>query len=220
MKARRVKKLDPAAPLVENAARIVRVRLAELRSFAPAALEPDRVREQHDMRIAAKRLRYILETTEFCFGRAAQTARRRARDLQDILGELHDSDVMLPRVEAQIDELRSEDADAVRERAAGAVDLDPGIAARAPNRTSYRGLEVLAVYLEARRSVLYKRFLAFWAEQERDGTWDRLERAVEEKLREARERRRAEERAERALLEQEAAERARMEFGARPAAPG
>ena len=77
MKARRVKKLDPHGSLAENAARIVKVRLDELRSFAPTALEPHRVRHQHDMRIAAKRLRYVLETTEFCFGRSAQVARRR-----------------------------------------------------------------------------------------------------------------------------------------------
>ena len=58
MKARAVKKLDPEAPLAENAARIIRVRLDELRSLAPKALEPDRDRAQHDLRIAAKRLRY------------------------------------------------------------------------------------------------------------------------------------------------------------------
>ena len=215
MKARHVKKLDPGAPLAENAARIVRVRLEELRSFAPAALEPRRSREQHDMRIAAKRLRYILEATEFCFGRAAQTARRRARDLQDILGELHDCDVMLPRVEDQVAALREADAAAVQERAAGAPDLDPRIAARAPNRTAYRGLEVLAVYVEARRAVLYDRFCEFWAEQERAGTWDELARAVEGKLREARDRRRAAAKAERARRDLEAAENARQEAAER-----
>ncbi len=110
MKARRVKKLDPGSPLVDNAARIIRVRLDEMLSFAPAALEFERIRDQHDMRIAAKRLRYILETTEFCFGKPAQSARRRARDLQDLLGELHDCDVMLPRVEAHLAALRAEDA--------------------------------------------------------------------------------------------------------------
>ena len=65
MKARRVKKLDPRNSLEENAARIIAVRIDELRSFAPRALEPGRSRAQHDMRIAAKRLRYILETTDF-----------------------------------------------------------------------------------------------------------------------------------------------------------
>ena len=129
------------------------------------------------MRIAAKRLRYILETTEFCFGKPAQTARRRARDLQDLLGELHDCDVMLPRVEAHLAELRAEDAAAVRERAGDSPDLDPRLAARAQHRTAYRGLEVLAVYLQARRRLLFDRFREFWVEQERAGTWKRLEQA-------------------------------------------
>ena len=112
----------------------------------------ERIDDQHDMRIAAKRLRYILETTEFCFGKPADAARRRARDLQDLLGELHDCDVMLPRVEAHLAELRAEDATAVRELAGDSPDLDPRLAARAQHRTAYRGLELLAVYLQARRS--------------------------------------------------------------------
>ena len=211
MKARRVKKLDPRSPLADNAARIIRVRLDEMRSFAPAALEFDRTRDQHDMRIAAKRLRYILETTEFCFGKPAKTARRGARDLQDLLGELHDCDVMLPRVEAHLAALRAEDAAAVRERAAYSHDLDPRLAAGAPHRTAYRGLEVLVVYVQARRGLLFDRFREFWAEQERAGTWKRLERAVDRHLRAVKERRRAARRAERARSEREAAERSERE---------
>ena len=215
MKARKVKKLDPKGPLAENAARIVQVRLDELRSFVPAALHEDCMIEQHDMRIAAKRLRYILETTEFCFGRAGPTARRRAKDLQDVLGELHDCDEMLPRVEHHLAELRSADAGAVRERAGEAVDLDPGLAARAPHRTAYRGLEVLAVYVEARRRLLFERFRAFWDEQERAGTWERLERAANRTLEEARARREARERAARAAEELAEAEHVEREAAAR-----
>ena len=217
MKAKRVKKLDPTAPLSENAARIVRVRLDELRSFAPKALEPDRSRRQHDMRIAAKRLRYVLEATESSFGSAGPVARRRARDLQGVLGEIHDCDVMLPRVERHLAELREQDAEAVRARAGDADDLDPELAGRAPHRTAYRGLEVLAVYLRARRKLLHDRFAETWADQERKGVWDSLERSATRVLREARERKRAAERAaeaERQLAdaereEREAAERAR-----------
>jgi CHAD domain-containing protein len=179
MKARPVKGLEPRRTLAENAARIVRVRLDELRSFAPGALAPDASGQQHNMRIAAKRLRYVLETTEFCFGEAGPNARRRARDLQDLLGELHDCDVMLPRVHDHIAHLERADAQAVAGEAIGAPDLDPRLAARAPNRTAYRGLQVLAVYLGARRRILLDRFCAFWEEQNRAGTWDRLERAAE-----------------------------------------
>jgi hypothetical protein len=218
LKARSVKKLDPHRTLAENAARIVRVRLDEMRAFAPKALEPGATRKQHDMRIAAKRLRYVLEATEPCFDRSAQVARRRARDLQGILGELHDCDVMRPRVERHLAELRDADAAAVRERAGDSADLDPSLAARAPHRTAYRGLETLIVYLRARRGLLFDRFVAFWAEQEKSGTWDRLERAADRRVREARERRAAAKRAERARRELEDAERQEREAAARAAA--
>jgi hypothetical protein len=215
MKAKRVKGLDPSRPLAENAARIIKVRLAELHSFAPAAFEPDNAKDQHDMRIAAKRMRYILEATGFCFGKPAQTARRRARDLQGLLGELHDCDVMLPRIEAHLAELRRNDAEAVHRRAGSAPDLDPRLSARAPHRTSYRGLEMLAVHLEARRRVLFDRFREYWEEQQRVGTWERLESAVERKLHEAKERRAAAERAEQAARDLEEAERAERQAAER-----
>jgi hypothetical protein len=191
LKARKVRKLDPKAPLDENAARIVRTRVDELRSFAPQALDPNAAKAQHDMRIAAKRLRYVLEVTGFCFGAPAQTARRRARDLQDLLGEMHDCDVMLPRVQAEIDRLRGEDARAVLLRAADADDLDPALVAHAPNRTAYRGLELLAVHLRARRALLFERFHHFWQAQVSKGTWAKLQRAVDEQLSKTKEERKS-----------------------------
>jgi hypothetical protein len=217
VKAKRVKKLEPAEPLADNASRIVRVRLAEMRSLAGRALEPGATRRQHDLRIAAKRLRYVLETTEFCFGRVAETARRKARDLQDVLGELHDCDVMLPRAEGHLDGLREADATAVRMWAGDAGDLGPELASHAPHRTSYRGLEILIVYLRARRRLLFDRFSALWAEQEAAGVWDRLEEAMEQRLEEVREQHRAARRAERAREKLEAAERSERDAATRAA---
>ncbi len=99
MRPREVEGLDPAAPLRLNAERIVRTRLEELRSLAPAALEPSAATAQHDMRIAAKRLRYVLEITGPCLGPEAAAVRDAAKRLQSVLGEIHDCDVMLPRAE-------------------------------------------------------------------------------------------------------------------------
>jgi hypothetical protein len=208
VKARQVKKLDPAAPLGENAARILKVRLAELNSFIPRALDRSEVEAQHDMRIAAKRLRYVLETTGFCFGGPADTARRRARDLQDILGEMHDCDVMLPRVRRHAEELQAEDAAAVRALAGAAPDLDPRLAARAPNLDAYAGLDLLAVHLRARRELLFDRFVAFWERQEETATWLRLERAIDDYLARARQARRAAKAAARAEAQAAEAEAA------------
>ena len=101
MKARKVKGLDPSGTLADNLERIVEVRLAELEGFTPAALDPAEADAQHDMRIAAKRLRYILELGSPAIGEYAVTAAKRVKELQDILGEIHDADVLLPRIEAR-----------------------------------------------------------------------------------------------------------------------
>jgi CHAD domain-containing protein len=98
VKARKVEGLDPSAPLRPNASRVVRVRLEEMRDLAEEALTEEAMAAQHDARIAAKRLRYVLEIVGPCFGEEAKTARRAAKELQSVLGDLHDCDLMLPRV--------------------------------------------------------------------------------------------------------------------------
>ena len=183
MKARKVKGLDPQGTLADNAERIVRIRLDELVSFIPAALEPGEVTALHDMRIAAKRLRYVLEVTaDVCFGPYAETALKRVKDLQDLLGEIHDCDVQLPRVLARMEELRAADAATARARARPkADDLDPRCATRTAHARAWRGLETLAIYLQARRELLFERFLELWTKLERDGFRARLEYAAGER---------------------------------------
>jgi CHAD domain-containing protein len=153
VKARRVKGLDPAAPLADNAARIIRVRLDELCSFMPRATDPEEVVALHDMRIAAKRLRYVLEVTGPVFGDYAERATRMTKDLQDALVE----------------------------RAGAADDLDPRLLRHAPHRRDYAGLAALAVHLRARRQLLFQRFLELWNDYERKGFRARLEYAVTER---------------------------------------
>lgn len=183
MKAGRVRGLDPAAPLADNAERIVRLRLEELCAFIPDALDVREVEALHAMRIAAKRLRYVLEVTAAdCFGPYARTATKRARALQDLIGEIHDCDVALPRVARVARERRDADAAALRARAeAGAKDLAPELAAALPHADEHRGLATLQTYLEARRALLHGRFLVLWQELEREGFRPRLEFALAER---------------------------------------
>ncbi|HEX8054265.1 MAG TPA: CHAD domain-containing protein [Thermoleophilaceae bacterium] len=170
MKARRVKGLSPDMPLDEALRRIAGTRLGEVHSFDPAVRDPAAVEELHDMRIATKRLRYVLEMSEPVLGGPARLGAKRAKKLQDLLGEIHDCDEHLPLVERHIARLRAEDAAAVRAAAPrGAADLDPAAAREAPNRRRYAGLEALAAYLHARRAVLYERFVRDWARLEKSG---------------------------------------------------
>ena len=150
MKARKVRDLDCDAPFVENARRIAAVRIDEVWKLGEPSLDRRCRDELHDMRIAAKRLRYLLELTEPCFGEPAADGAKVARQLQDLLGEIHDCDVMSERV---------------RDRADG-IPLDDA---------RYLGLEALASFIEARRRVLHRKFVDLWTSLERDGFRARLE---------------------------------------------
>jgi CHAD domain-containing protein len=173
VKATRVKGLDPKAPLADNAERIVAVRLRELTAFMPQAADPEEVVALHDMRIAAKRLRYILEVTGACFGPYAGNAVRLVKDLQDLLGEIHDCDVQLPEVAAFLEELVAEDVASAGE--------SPKDLAKVPNRRVYAGMVGLEVHLRARRNALFEQFLELWRDYERKGFAARLAFAVSER---------------------------------------
>jgi CHAD domain-containing protein len=173
VKARKVKGLDPEGPLADNAEKIVRVRLDELTSFMPKAADPEEIVALHDMRIAAKRLRYVLEVTGSCFGPYAANAVKQVKELQDLLGEIHDCDVQLPEIAAFLDELMEEDV-----AAAGASPRD---LARAPNRRTYAGLVALQVHLRARRRALFADFLEMRRDLERKGFAARLAFALSER---------------------------------------
>jgi hypothetical protein len=179
MKARKVKGIDPDGPAAHEVAKIIAVRLDELYSFMPAARDPAALHTLHDMRIAAKRLRYVLELFGPSFGELAVDAGKQAKKLQDLLGEIHDCDVTRPRIAALGDELRAEDARAVRALAGdGAKDLDPALVGQAPHRAAYRGLQTLDVSLQARRALLFERFLDRWDKLEGKGFRERLQEAI------------------------------------------
>jgi CHAD domain-containing protein len=108
---------------------------------------------QHDLRIAAKRLRYVLETVGFCLGEPAEGARRAARDLQGVLGDLHDCDVRFAMVGDHIERSGGPRAD--------------------------RGLELLLASTAERRDALYASFAELWERTQRDGVWAALEAAAD-----------------------------------------
>ncbi len=181
MKAAAVKGLKPGDPLADSLQRIVAVRLDEVCAFMPTAQDPGRVTELHDMRIAAKRLRYVLEICVDLFGPYAREAVTRTKALQDVLGEIHDCDVTLPQVAALAAEARAQDVEAVLEAAGGADDLAPEVLPAAPHAPAHRGLATMAVYLQARRELLFARFQALWLDLEREGFRARLQFAIGER---------------------------------------
>jgi hypothetical protein len=97
-KARRVKGLKCNAAVVVNARRIIDTRLDEMLSFAPYVHDPKYVTELHDLRIAAKRLRYTLELFRFAFPSGINALIDEVKQIQEHIGDMHDADVMIERV--------------------------------------------------------------------------------------------------------------------------
>jgi CHAD domain-containing protein len=180
VKARRVKGIDPQGTLADGAERIVRTRLDELAGFWPQVSDPAEVRALHDMRIAAKRLRYVLEVTHHCFGPYAGQAVKTIKELQDLLGEIHDCDVQIPDVAEILAARMAADAEAVTGAAKG-DDIGPADLQNAPHRAEYAGMTALLVALQARRAHLFDRFVEAWRETERKGFRARLEYAMQER---------------------------------------
>ncbi len=164
----------------KSARRLVARRLKRLRSSVPEALEPTAVREQQRMRVSAERLRYSLELTSEALGTQADTARRAARGLQQVLGEMRDCDLALPAARDQVRVFENEDVKAIIERSRGSRDLDPLLVQAAPNRMLYRGPHLAAVHLQARRRMLFDQFRRLWHEQSRQGVWVALESSLGE----------------------------------------
>ncbi|MBM3736229.1 MAG: CHAD domain-containing protein [Acidobacteria bacterium] len=82
----------------EGAVDAISARLAELMSYERFIHQPERVAELHQMRIAAKKLRYTMEIFEPLYGEEFTTALEAVRDLQTALGDLHDCDVWVQSI--------------------------------------------------------------------------------------------------------------------------
>ncbi|HEY1349938.1 MAG TPA: CHAD domain-containing protein [Ktedonobacteraceae bacterium] len=94
-KARPIIGLDPLAPTGDNARLIARERLADMDAYAAYAEHPEHIQKLHDLRIATKRVRYTLEIFADVLPATSQEFVTELTQLQDELGALHDSEVML-----------------------------------------------------------------------------------------------------------------------------
>jgi CHAD domain-containing protein len=93
-RAREVPGFDCDERFAAAAARVVRVRAAEVFEGAEGVLEVENVEPLHDMRVATRRLRAALEVFETCFPRKRfRKALKRVKALADALGERRDHDV-------------------------------------------------------------------------------------------------------------------------------
>jgi hypothetical protein len=173
-KARPLTGLDPHAPTGQNARSIARTRLDEMYQWAANVDDPYEVRGLHNLRIAAKRLRYTLEIFEDVLPPTCQSIADELSQIQDELGALHDDDVMIALLRLC---LGSEDAGIVYEEALvkarkqkgqGKLLLQPDMVATvldpkvAPSSEERYGLEQLLLKQRQLREERYWAFRQHW----------------------------------------------------------
>ena len=100
-KAADVPGLEPGTPFALAAARAVRVRAEEVFAHGDGVLDTGDIERVHDMRVATRRLRAVLEVFAACFPPDDfRPALRDVKRLADALGARRDPDVQLLAVQA------------------------------------------------------------------------------------------------------------------------
>jgi CHAD domain-containing protein len=93
--------VSPWEPYAAAGARIVRMRAKELFAHSDGVLDTSDIERVHDMRVATRRLRAVLEIFAPCFPRAQhKSVLRDVKALADALGERRDPDVHIDAMEA------------------------------------------------------------------------------------------------------------------------
>ncbi len=129
----------------------ITVRLEKMLRWEPYVKKPRREKELHQMRIAAKNLRYALENFTPLYGSTLHPYAKAATDLQAALGQVHSYDVWL-----------------------GLLGILRASAGRS-NRFS-EALRFLRRECEAARAKAYTDFVELWQAQKRARLWAELDR--------------------------------------------
>ncbi len=154
--------------LYQHADESIEPRLSEFLSYDEAVRRPEMVAELHAMRIAAKRLRYTLETFAPLYAGGLKQWLTSIREVQEMLGNIHDCDVWGSFLPVFIEEERA--------RTLGFYGT------LRPFRRLEPGLQAYLADRKALRERHYAGFIAAWEAWQRKGFWLELGRAVQAPL--------------------------------------
>jgi CHAD domain-containing protein len=138
------------APLRESAP-VLLVRLNEMLEWATAIHDPACVIELHNMRIAAKRLRYTLELFAPTLAPEVKGVLKTAEEIQEQIGAIHDCDVLIPLLKETMEKEMERERKQALKRGEGP-----------PPYLAAEGIIALMHRKEEERERRYRDFLAYW----------------------------------------------------------
>lgn len=176
-KARAISGLDAHASTGTNARIIARTRFEELEEWGRYAHDPQRSDELHNMRIAAKRLRYTLEIFADVLPQESADIIKEVMDIQEELGAVHDSDVMVALLSLCLEQ-RENDGEGKKSKHTLAVEAQQRAGTHlisnldlvshlldnqtAPTQVQRNGLEQLVHDTQRQRAQQYEAFREHW----------------------------------------------------------
>ena len=141
--------------LLEMAEKKVVKRLKHFLSFSYCVHHPEDRKTLHRMRIAAKKLRYTLESFEKIYGPKTKYFYHTVYVLQIALGEFHDAETLIHRLQKEKNQEDKKDVEAVH---------------------------YLCDFLAQVRLKAYERFLGLWKKSKKQKTWERLKGLLEKSI--------------------------------------
>jgi CHAD domain-containing protein len=139
-------------------------RLEELLSHEASLADPEDQAGHHELRIAAKRLRYTLEICKLPCGQRVDEFIAAAKQLQSLLGEIHDCDVWIEHLDKTLGRIRKR--------------INSYYGHDAPAAPLEAGIEYLRDQRREERRRCFDRLDRFWEELRGAGTWQNLIPAI------------------------------------------
>lgn len=151
--------------LYQHSFQAVRERLTSFLAYRAIVHQPEKVAELHEMRIAAKWLRYTIETFAPLYANQLKPSLKAVRAVQEQLGEIHDCDVW----QAFLDDFLVTEKRRMQDYFGHAR----------PYGRLAMGVRAFAQDLKRTREQTYQEFLEDWQGWETRGLWDDLIRTLQ-----------------------------------------
>ena len=156
---------EPQGGVTNGARQVIGLRLEQMLAYEHYVHAPEHLIELHAMRIAAKHLRYTLESYGPVYPDKLKWQIKLVKRIQTMLGDLHDCDVWIAYLPLFIERERKR-----HQKFFGHL---RGFAKLA------RGAEHFRNDRQECRERLYENFVRFWDEVAASGRWDALVRSVD-----------------------------------------
>jgi len=150
--------------LYQQAFEAINTCLEAFLSYESYIHNPENITELHAMRIAGKHLRYTLEIFAPIYGNALDVHIRAMRNVQELLGEIHDNDVWITWLPEFIEQERAR--------------IEDYFGHRGPLKRLLPGLHFLIEDRQRARQKTYQSFLATWETLKYEHAWQVLREII------------------------------------------